>query len=80
MKKGERRRGFNAFRKQVRDKPSTTRHVANCVSCQFFNKDEECVNPNVTAYDMVYEPHKTYCSFYRGYDYDNGRQKKEDDW
>lgn len=80
MKKGERKRGFNSFRKTVRDKPTTSRHVANCMSCKFFNSDSECTNPNVTQYDMVVEDHKTYCSFWTGYEYNNGRTKKDDDW
>lgn len=80
MKKGERKRGFNQFRKQVRDKQGTARVVANCQSCQFFNADEECTNGQVTKYDMVYEDSKTYCNFWQGYGYDNGRKKVESDW
>lgn len=79
MKKGERRRGFNQFRKQVRDKPQGMRQVANCLSCKFLDSEGECGNPNVTSYDMVYEGTKQYCSFFKTYDYDNGRKPK-DDW
>jgi hypothetical protein len=79
MKKGERKRGFNQFRKQVRDKSGTARQVANCQSCQFLNRNDECSNPNVTEFDMVKEAHKTYCTFWRGFEYENGR-KKDDVW
>lgn len=78
MKRGERKRGFNAFRKQVRDKPMKMRQVQNCLSCRFLDDNKECGNPNVTSYDMVYEEHKTYCTFWRGYEYDNGRREKRE--
>lgn len=79
MKKGERKRGFNQFRKQVRDKSTTARQVANCKSCKFFNAKEECTNSNVTSFDMVQEEHRTYCTFWKGFEYDNGRKDK-DEW
>jgi hypothetical protein len=75
MKRGERKRGFNQFRKQVRDKAHMSRNVANCKSCKFFNSDEECTNPNVTEFDMVKEESRTYCTFWKGFEYDNGRSK-----
>jgi hypothetical protein len=80
MKRGERKRGFNSFRKQVRDKSNMGRQIANCQSCQFLNRNDECNNPNVTEYDMVREENKTYCTFFRGFDYENGRRKKDDVW
>lgn len=80
MKRGERRVGFNQFRKTVRDKPALTRNVANCLSCKFLNHEGECTNSNVTLYDMVQEDHRKYCSFWSSYDYDNGRKNKKDEW
>jgi hypothetical protein len=80
MKRGERKRGFNQFRKQVRDKKGTARQVANCLSCKFYTKEEECNNPNVTEFDMVYEDHRTFCTFWKGFEYDNGRRKDDDLW
>lgn len=81
MKAGERRRGFNAFRKQVRDKQTTARVVANCQSCKFLNHEDECTNNNVTEYDMVHADNKTYCNYWQGFEYENGRRKKDPfDW
>ena len=75
-----RARGFNQFRKVVRDKAGTARAVANCKSCQYLNANDECTNPNVSKYDIVEEDNKMYCVYWRGYDYDNGRAKKDSDW
>jgi hypothetical protein len=80
MKKGERKRGFNAYRKTIRDSPNKGRLVADCKSCRHLNSNDECTNNNVTAYDMVTEGDKTYCSFWQGFEYDNGRKKKDDEW
>lgn len=80
MKTGERRRGFNAFRKTVRDNPSRARLIADCKSCRFLNHNDECTNPSVTEFDMVIEGSKVYCTFWQGYEYDNGRKKKDDIW
>ena len=75
-----RSRGFNQFRKLVRDKPSTAKYVANCQSCKFLNANDECTNNNVTQYDIVEEEGKTFCAFWKGFEYDNGRRKKDFDW
>lgn len=80
MKKGERKRGFNQFRKTVRDKPSSAKYMADCKSCKFLNQNDECTNSNVTSYDMVTTEEKTYCTFWKGFDYDNGRKQKDDTW
>ncbi|AEZ50492.1 hypothetical protein F400_gp045 [Bacillus phage BCD7] len=77
MKKGERKRGFNQFSKHLRDSPSKAKHVANCQSCVFFNDDDECENTSVTEWDLVKEENRTYCVFWQGYAYDNGRKKKD---
>jgi lipopolysaccharide biosynthesis regulator YciM len=81
VKRGERKRGFNQFRKVVRDK-NKGRFIASCKSCKFFNSDDVCTNPSVTEWDMVTptdggDPH---CTFWMGLDYDNGRKKKTDEW
>ena len=81
MKRGERRRGFNAFRKQVRDKSMMARNVANCKSCKYLNSDDVCTNSNVTQYDLVEEENRTFCNYWQGYEYDNGRRSKDPfDW
>lgn len=80
MKKGERKRGFNQFNKDVRDKPSMAKAIANCESCQYLDADGECTNLTVSEYDMVRDGTKTYCSFWRGFEFNNGRKKKITDW
>lgn len=79
MKKGERRRGFNQFRKTIRDSSLKARLVADCKSCKFFNSKDECTNGEVTSFDMVQDGNKTYCTFWQGFDYDNGRKKQDRD-
>lgn len=76
-----RSRGFNQFRKSVRDKQYMAKSVANCKSCKYLDGDEVCTNSNVSKFDMIEEENKTYCNFWKGYDYDNGRRKKDPfDW
>ena len=63
MKKGERRRGFDSFDRRISKKRSSA-FIASCESCYFYNADQECTNPNVTEFDMVYEKNRTFCTFW----------------
>mgnify|MGYP001232325641 CR=1 FL=1 len=80
MKRGEVKRGFNQFSKIVRDKATVAKQVANCKSCIYFDTEENCTNSNTSQYDMVTEEHRTYCCYWKGEAYDNGRRKKDFDW
>lgn len=77
MKRGERRRGFNQFNKTLRDNHTRAKFAANCLSCRHYNSNDECTNSGVTEFDIVREESRTYCTFWQGYEYDNGRKKKE---
>lgn len=71
----KRQRGFNQFAKKVRDKSRVARSVANCKSCMYLNENDVCTNNGVTSYDMVVEETRTYCTFWKGIEYNNGRKK-----
>ena len=76
-----RSRGFNQFRKNVRDKQYIAKSVANCKSCRYLDDEGVCGNPSVSKFDLIEEEHKTYCNFWKGFEYDNGRRKKDPfDW
>ena len=60
MSRGE--RGFDAFRKVARKKE---KFLASCQSCVFM--EDECINSNVTSFDMVITETNRYCTFWKGY-------------
>lgn len=70
MDKGQIKRGFKPFRKQIEGNNSALRNIRECKTCKYFNKPEEekedvCTNNAVTKYDMTYEESgKTYCTYW----------------
>lgn len=74
-------RGFNRYNKLMRDKPGIAKHVANCKSCRFSDGEGNCNNNGVTEFDMVYEEHRTFCTFWKAPHFDNGRKDQaKDPW
>lgn len=64
------KRGFKAFRDEVKGTQYKLRNIRDCKSCASFFEDTEgdeeyCHDSSVTSYDMVNEDNKTYCSFWR---------------
>jgi hypothetical protein len=70
MEKGQIKKGFKPFRKQIEGNNSALRNVRDCKTCKSFYRDEEseeeiCHNSGVTKYDMTTEESgKTYCTYW----------------
>lgn len=70
MEKGQVKKGFKPFRKQIEGSNSALRNVRECKTCKYFSNDEEseeeiCHNNSVSKYDMTTEESgKTYCTYW----------------
>ena len=68
MKKGQIKRGFNQFRKVAQEKQGNLRRLRSCSTCEFNTSsgDEiECINNNVTSFDMsTVEDGSQCCTFW----------------
>ena len=69
MEKGAIKKGFKAFRNNVKDDNRKLQSLRNCKSCKYLYKDdvdieEVCHNNSVTSYDMVSDGNTKYCTFW----------------
>ena len=70
MEKGAIKKGFKAFRNNVKDDSSKLQSLRNCKSCKYYYGDEDniieevCHNNSVTSYDMVSVGNIKYCTFW----------------
>ena len=71
MKPGERKRGFNEFRKQTEHKAKI---IASCDSCMYM--EDSCTHTGVTAYDMVEGDNRIYCLYWQAYPVNRIRRKR----
>ena len=70
MEKGTIKKGFKAFRNNVKDDNRKLQSLRNCKSCKYLYKDDDvateevCHNNSVTSYDMVSDGNIKYCTFW----------------
>jgi hypothetical protein len=69
LDKGQVKRGFKAFRGQVKNDRNAMRRIRSCKTCGSNYPSEEseedtCHNNSVTSFDMVTEGDTTYCTFW----------------
>lgn len=69
MEKGTVKKGFKAFRNNIKDDNRKLKQIRNCNTCKYLFKDpdskeEICHNNSVTSYDMVNEGNIKYCTFW----------------
>jgi hypothetical protein len=70
MEKGTIKKGFKAFRNNVKDDNRKLQSLRNCKSCKYLYKDDDvateevCHNNSVTSYDMVDDGNIKYCTFW----------------
>lgn len=64
------KRGFKAFRDEVKDTQYKLKNIRDCRCCSFYYEDnnedgEYCHNNSVTSYDLVTDENKNFCSFWK---------------
>lgn len=69
MEKGTIKKGFRAFRSNLKDDNRKLKQIRHCKSCKYYYKDEDteeevCHNNSVTSYDMVEKDNLKYCTFW----------------
>lgn len=66
-----RKRGFKAFKTHAK---KIEKYIASCSSCMYM--EDECINPNVTSFDVVKTDTSIYCSYWKSY-ISSGRKNDE---
>lgn len=70
MEKGAIKKGFKAFRDNVKGDNRKLQSLRNCKSCKYLYKDDDvateevCHNNSVTSYDIVEDGNIKYCTFW----------------
>ncbi len=70
MERGDIKKGFKAFRNNVKDDNRKIQSLRNCKSCKYLYKDDDvateevCHNNSVTSYDIVEDGNTKYCTFW----------------
>lgn len=70
LEKGQVKRGFKAFRSEVKSDKNALRRLRNCKTCKDLypeegEKEEVCHNNSVTKFDMVHDGTLTYCTYWK---------------